>query len=811
MRPRQRRRREYARTQRAFRRNPREVALDILGEGGPQGDDAPPVRQFFDELMMSFGTPSPPDRARTVPRRNPEVIASLDPIAKREVIRALKVASKTAAGPLNPNLDIGALKRLGEEVLARIYDVWLYLEVVPQWVKACRTTMILKKEPRNDVRNWRPITIGSHYLRLFCKILAARLAPVVQMDQAQKAFRQVDGCGEHAATLDGVIWDAQQRKRNLCVTFIDIERAFDTVSHESVDRALQIQSAPYHIRGLLRELRVGVDTQIEVSGEVLEPIPMQRGVKQGCPLSPLLFNLVIDEFVSGLDRGFGYALSCGTKVAVLAFTDDLVLVSGSKPGMRSMISRLEELMEARNLQINAAKCASIVLERPSGQGGMRVVEEDAARFALHRQGAREPMVQTAGYTKYLGLEVGPSGIRNTTRNQDEEVARVEELLGRIGSARLKPMQKLIVLREYMVPRMLYKYSKGPCSLNLLDRLDQRVRTAVKRWLHLPRTIPTALLKLSLRDGGTAVPALVEKVALAKMRLMHSLNVSEDPVVRAVITADLWGHDARNLARHFQLEDFSHDAARAWKSQLRRKHKDDWSRSWHGSGAQAFFDDPGANRLMRSADVSGRLPLDLLRLRAQTGNCRVSAAVGRVPNRELANLTCRHCQEGSEDLCHLLQRCPVLRHHRVRRHNRILAKMTTWLNQIGWTVVSEPTIRSGHTVIRPDLVIQKDDSVRVLDLFVPWERSVDALAKDAKVERYRPFDADIHRYIGQSDLFAGHDGDIEYHRVAVGARGGIQARTRRLLGTLGIRRGAVALIQELAIRGSVSMLNYLPRA
>ena len=297
-----------------------------------------------------------------------------------------------------------------------------------------------------------------------------------------------------------------------------------------------------------------------------------------------------------------------------------------------------------------------------------------------------------------------------------------------------------------------------------------------------------------------------------MRLLHSLNTSEDPVVRAVIAEDLWGWDARNLARHFQLEDFSHDAARAWKSQLRRKHRDDWSRSWRGKGAQAFFDDPAANRLMRSADVSGRLPLDLLRLRAQTGNCWVSTAVGRVPDRELANLACRHCQEGSEDLCHLLQRCPVLRHHQVRRHSIILAKMTTWLQQIGWTVVSEPTIRLGHTVIRPDLVIQKDDSVKVLDLCILWERSVNALAQaeDAKVERYRPCDANVRRHIGQSDLFADHDGDIEYRGVAVGARGGIQARTRRLLGDLGIGRGAVALMQELAIQGSVSILNYLER-
>ena len=93
------------------------------------------------------------------------------------------------------------------------------------------------------------------------------------------------------------------------------------------------------------------------------------------------------------------------------------------------------------------------------------------------------------------------------------------------------------------------------------------------------------------------------------------------------------------------------------------------------------------------------------------------------------------------------------------------------------------------------MIQKDDSVKVLDLCVPWKRSEDAMARaeDAKFKQYHPCDDNIHRYIGQSDLFASHDGDIEYRGVAVGASGGIQARTRRLLGTLGIGRGAVALM------------------
>ena len=42
-----------------------------------------PVRLFFDEFMMRMGTPSPIDRARTLSRRNPEVMASLDPISER--------------------------------------------------------------------------------------------------------------------------------------------------------------------------------------------------------------------------------------------------------------------------------------------------------------------------------------------------------------------------------------------------------------------------------------------------------------------------------------------------------------------------------------------------------------------------------------------------------------------------------------------------------------------------------------------------------------------------------------------------------
>lgn len=111
------------------------------------------------------------------------------------------------------------------------------------------------------------------------------------------------------------------------VVALDIQKAFDTVSHNSIKRALtRFGIDETTINYIMEDLR-GSSTRISLGKLVTDPITIKCGVYQGDPFSPILFNLVIDELLDNLQRG-EYRGTIGSEdfnCPVLAFADDLVL------------------------------------------------------------------------------------------------------------------------------------------------------------------------------------------------------------------------------------------------------------------------------------------------------------------------------------------------------------------------------------------------------------------------------------------------------------------------------------------------------
>src|SRR6218665_160779 len=71
------------------------------------------------------------------------------------------------------------------------------------------------------------------------RILSSRLTSSLPLDPRQKAFRPVDGCADNLFLLDTIIKDAQRRRRPLSIAFIDVAKAFDSVSHYILARSLR--------------------------------------------------------------------------------------------------------------------------------------------------------------------------------------------------------------------------------------------------------------------------------------------------------------------------------------------------------------------------------------------------------------------------------------------------------------------------------------------------------------------------------------------------------------------------------------------
>lgn len=148
----------------------------------------------------------------------------------------------------------------------------------------------------------------------------------------------------------------------LAVAFIDFMKAFDSVSHGSILRACQRLGLTTPFVLYVQRLYEGAETYV---GDRVANV--QSGVLQGDPLSPLLFNIMLDWVLSSLPQAVG-AMVNGARFQYLAFADDIVLTASSRVELQLAIDTLMREALKVGLRPGPAKCATltIVADRKRG-------------------------------------------------------------------------------------------------------------------------------------------------------------------------------------------------------------------------------------------------------------------------------------------------------------------------------------------------------------------------------------------------------------------------------------------------------------
>ncbi|NXX24033.1 PO21 protein, partial [Podargus strigoides] len=132
-------------------------------------------------------------------------------------------------------------------------------------------------------------------------------------------------------------------------------KAFDTVCHQHIVVGLGQRGVDPHVIHLVSEMYKNIRTYISTEREKTDPIYIRSGVKQGDPMSPLLFNLALDPLLCKLEtEGQGFQQG-GLKITAMAFADDLVLLSDSWDGMCCNIGILETFCKLTGLQTQGEK------------------------------------------------------------------------------------------------------------------------------------------------------------------------------------------------------------------------------------------------------------------------------------------------------------------------------------------------------------------------------------------------------------------------------------------------------------------------
>ena len=187
------------------------------------------------------------------------------------------------------------------------------------------------------------------------KILQARLQQYMnqELPDVQAGFRKSRGTRHQIANICWIIRKARAFQKNIYFCFIDLAKAFDCVDHNKQWEILQEIEIPDHLTCLLRNLYAGQEATVRTRHGTVDWFQIGKGVRQGCILSPCLFNLDAEYIMQndGQDEAQAWIKIAGRNIITSDNADDTTLMAETKE-LNSLLMKVKEESEKAGLKFN---------------------------------------------------------------------------------------------------------------------------------------------------------------------------------------------------------------------------------------------------------------------------------------------------------------------------------------------------------------------------------------------------------------------------------------------------------------------------
>jgi Reverse transcriptase (RNA-dependent DNA polymerase) len=743
----------------------------------------------------------------------------------------LKLGKAANTAPGSDGLEYRHLRSLdgNGELLATIYRAVWSLGLPACW-KTSRTIPIFKKGDPSDYGNFRPISLLPTMYKIFSGIISSRIMATATrlgwISPEQKGFLPgVRGIQEHTHILHAVIEQAKQSKKELVIAWLDLTNAFGSIPHPVLNCLFESLPIPDALRRILSDIYSNNIMDFAVGQDSVQIQPT-AGVRQGDPLSSVVFNLAAEPIIrtaKSNNNGFPIYQS---RVSTTAYADDIAIVGSSVLEIQETLNATENTASSLGLTFNPGKCTSLTLTngKSSVDNPLKLGDSRIRALAEDEQ------------ENYLGT---PLGSRLTFRPTTSLLSN----LIKVGDSGLAPWQKLEVFRSALLPSLSHHLASGRVEKRSLYDLDVACRDFLRKVACVPISANTAFFYADRRAGGLGVLPLTNEADIWTLARALQLLDSKDQSVSEVAMAQLeetikLGYGRNQVPSPLPINEYLAGSMEKGLGAIRHggASMNLWTRARKASGclkriridvsgeeySKVIADDISSisvkavrglrtamrqrwtNRLLsaQQGKVATGLALDMAKENAGLLSCRTpltfqewhflhKARLGILPVRggPGSKSTVKTCRLGCtklETTDHVVCGCQVNSALLINRHNSILELIAEETEKLGHSV--SVNLAVGNSGLRPDLVVNSTNPPTIIDVTVPLS-SADGLekAKARKIEKYNHLGLVLPLVVGSLGSWLPSNDEISLALGFSGRKWGILKKKMKLLAIQGTTR------------------------
>ena len=468
------------------------------------------------------------------------------------VMELEKAIDQLAAGkaPGNDGIPGEILKELKDSLLLPLYDLllqcWRSGDVPQELRNAKIVTLYKNKGDKGDCNNYRGISLLSITGKVFARVILKRLQTIAErvLPESQCGFRAGRSTMDMIFSLRQLQEKSREQGKPLFVCFVDLTKAFDTVSRSGLYSVLRRIGCPPTLLKLIISFHSEMTATVQFDGSTSEEFPIKCGVKQGCVLAPTLFGIYFsalldyafrdcpgDVYLNTRSDGslFNLArLRAKTKTVKtilrdFLFADDAALVAHNEETLQHFMDKLSAACNIFRMQISVKK--TVVLAQNT---------DTAPNIQLNGNS-----LDVVSKFNYLGSTV------TSSTAFDEEVSsrigRAATVFGKLTSRawnnkKLTTRTKILIYQACVLSTLLYgaetwtTYAKHEKRLNAFHLRCLRKILNIKWQDKVPNTEV-------LSQAG--IPSLVSLIAKRRLRwLGHVQRMNHHRLPRQILFGEL---------------------------------------------------------------------------------------------------------------------------------------------------------------------------------------------------------------------------------------------------------------------------------